>query len=778
MIEIRGYEKNECLQHFSKGEGGTDNNFVYGGFFYPGEEGNYNKSLSSLFQKAMKKENVESEFYKFIQDLNYKPKETAKYSLFQVNWQKPRELFKHTRDGIFDRYKKGEKFSVVSGSVSTPGKINKKSGLVFLRILHPGEIKQIDRSFLWDCRKMMVEIWKDMTDNPDIKDHFENVLKFEFIIRDYTAEDTIKKSIPIFKAFSYIAPFDFKIFESALFLSKVRLFERKKSSKDVIEELKKDQNYKDILEGLKDYYNLDEDWLVKLFEKAGNSEFLKIMRKDWKETLKKLVEGKRKDKVIGVFVEKERDVEAKVGYGTFNIPSQEMKVYIFYEKSLKNEIRKFITGFDKAVKNLGKYTGNIKLKITKVSEINKLIPNFEELKRFDYNNLKTKDSEKIVYSLFYFIARLRSLVENTRKDKEPVGVLLLLDTDVRNEDGSYPFWNYFSLAYDFFSLPFQTVNKETINLFIKYADGEKHKKDLQGVFKNLFLSFMKDIKTLSFDFEGFDVPDELTVYTFLEKPSGGFCYHRKMQNQKVEHHYLYEVYSIKIQKNKVSVELENKYILLAGGIDFDRQSLLKWIEEKSNKNTRFCFITPGKWEESYMRDLIEKSSKSDEIKKRSLFVEYEELATAHISEKASDTCFIIYTSQFEEIRKSLSVESERQTMSIALKPADPQENQFKLSDGEQFYHSALQVFSTIGPGWEKNEVYIGKKNLFLLTLLALSNYESESFMTPYAKLELWQKRKNIYLQFKRNNGTYSMVLSGLLYELLYFASKVPGIAEQ
>lgn len=68
----------------------------------------------------------------------------------------------------------------------------------------------------------------------------------------------------------------------------------------------------------------------------------------------------------------------------------------------------------------------------------------------------------------------------------------------------------------------------------------------------------------------------------------------------------------------------------------------------------------------------------------------------------------------------------------------------------------LPFFSTEGPGWEKDEVYMEKKNLFLLTVLALSQYESESFQTPYAKLELWQKKKNLYIKLRRSHGDYTL----------------------
>jgi hypothetical protein len=42
-----------------------------------------------------------------------------------------------------------------------------------------------------------------------------------------------------------------------------------------------------------------------------------------------------------------------------------------------------------------------------------------------------------------------------------------------------------------------------------------------------------------------------------------------------------------------------------------------------------------------------------------------------------------------------------------MKPASVKKEDFRL-DGEHFYHSALQVFSTKGPGWEREEVYSEK----------------------------------------------------------------------
>jgi len=98
-----------------------------------------------------------------------------------------------------------------------------------------------------------------------------------------------------------------------------------------------------------------------------------------------------------------------------------------------------------------------------------------------------------------------------------------------------------------------------------------------------------------------------------------------------------------------------------------------------------------------------------------------------------------------------------------------------MLDGDWFYHSALQVFSTKGPGWEREEVYSEKKNLFLFSVLSLSLYESESFRTPYSKLDLWQKKKTVYLNIRRNHYEYKIPLNSALYEMLYLLGKIPDL---
>jgi hypothetical protein len=346
---------------------------------------------------------------------------------------------------------------------------------------------------------------------------------------------------------------------------------------------------------------------------------------------------------------------------------------------------------------------------------------------------------------------------------------------VREENGGYDFWEYFRFVYDFFGIPVQTLNKKTIEVLSNPKPNAEDRKQITSIFKNLFISLLKDYKGLSFEFEGFELPPKLNIYIVLEKPSTGFCYERSNPDAKPYRHFLYEIYSLKVEGNEAEVEVEDKTILLTGGLDFEKGRLKRWIEDKvSFEDVRFCFITAGKWENSYLEEIVAQSQEREKIKQKSLFVEYSKLPTAHISERAEEDCFVIYTTEFEKLKERLKIKNDKLSTAIAIKPVSVKREDFKL-DGDWFYHSALQVFSTKGPGWEREEVYSEKKNLFLFSVLSLSLYESESFKTPYSKLDLWQKKKTVYLNITRNHNEYKIPLNSALYEMLYLLGKIPDL---
>ena len=780
-FEIRGRAGLECVGMFANCSFFSSNNYVYGGLFWSGEE-DYAKNWSVLIHRLLDRRKkdlkaLRGEMANFLQNPNYQLKGVARYEKEQVVWMRGFRALKGSKRFEFDRYKKGEKFNLVVGRVAGQ-EIGRRSGLVFLKLV--GEDgTQLSREKIWDGRKKVLRVWESLTDNPKIKEELSRVREFIQILEDYMEPSIKSKPLPL-KLVGYVAPFDFKGFSDSLLVGRARLFWKRKTAEELLEELKSDEPFwNDLLYALrKGLYKTEDEEVAKqqfleFLKKWESKEFLEELRKDWKETLKKLLKGERDD-LLSAFVRKDQQ-EGKLTYGTFFAPSRKIKLYIFYEKGLEKKLEDFKKGFKRALDWAKNFVGNAEIELVEESiSIDEIIHNLEKLKKLDLDNLKHEDSLDLLFSLLYFACRIKNLKAIVEKEKSLVGALLLLNTDVREENGGYGFWDYFSFVYDFFGIPVQTLNKETIKVISNPKPKKDEIKHINSVFKNLFISLLKDYKGLSFEFEGFELPKKLNIYLILEKPSAGFCYQRFNPEAKPYRHFLYEIYSLKVEGNKAEIEVEDKTILLTGGLDLERDRLRRWIEDKVFfEDVRFCFITAGKWEDSYLEEIIAQSRERERIKQKSLFVEYSELPTAHISERAEDDCFVIYTTEFERLKERLKIKDDKISTAIAIKPASVKKEDFKL-DGEHFYHSALQVFSTKGPGWEREEVYSEKKNLFLFSALSLSLYESESFRTPYSKLDLWQKKKTVYLSIKRNNNReYKMPLNTVLYEMLYLLGKVP-----
>jgi len=781
-FEIRGRAGLECVGMFANCSFFSSNNYVYGGLFWSGEE-DYAKNWSVLIHRLLDRRKkdlkaLRGEMANFLQNPTYQLKGVARYEKEQVVWMRGFRAIKGSKRFEFDRFQKDKKFNLVVGRVAGQ-EIDRRSGLVFLKLV--GEDgTQISREKIWEGRKKVLRAWESLTDNPKIKEELSRVREFIQILEDYMEPSIKSKPLPL-KLVGYVAPFDFKGFSDSLLVGRARLFWKRKTAEELIEELKSDEPFwNDLLYALrKGLYKTEDEEVAKqqfleFLKKWESEEFLKELRKDWKETLKKLLKGERDD-LLAAFVRKDQQ-EGKLTYGTFFAPSRKIKLYIFYEKGLEKKLEDFKKGFKRALDWAKNFVGNAEIELAKESRpIEEIIPNLEKLKRLDLEKLQAEDSLDLLFSLIYFACRIKNLKAIAEKEKSLVGALLLLNTDVREENGGYGFWDYFSFVYDFFGVPVQTLNKETIRVISNPNPNPNRdeKNHITSIFKNLFISLLKDYKGLSFEFEGFELPKKLNIYLILEKPSTGFCYQRFNPEAKPYRHFLYEIYSLKVEGNKAEIEVEDKTILLTGGLDLERDRLRRWIEDKVFfEDVRFCFITAGKWEDSYLEEIVAQSQERERIKQKSLFVEYSELPTAHISERAEDDCFVIYTTEFERLKERLKIKDDKLSTAIAIKPASVKKEDFRL-DGEHFYHSALQVFSTKGPGWEREEVYSEKKNLFLFSVLSLSLYESESFRTPYSKLDLWQKKKTVYLNVKRNHREYKMPLNTVLYEMLYLLGKVP-----
>jgi len=778
--EIRGLSPPERLSCFVLAQP-MERDFIHAGLFWFGEE-TYATNLSVIVRelidtkKSERYKELREKFAEVLEKPHVKLEGEARYDVKEVLRHNPWRY--EQKELSFPRYREGKRFPVVFGKVGKGG-VDRRSGLIFVRLLEI-EAGEVTRQKIWKARKEVVEIWRNLTEVQEVQDYLYSVDRFIDICEARLPSGFVNDWPYLLRALGYIAPFEFKDFEGAFLLSRAGLFERKITPDEVVKRLQEEKGglWKDLRYRYEEQ-GLQQEKFLQPFYQVYHKDFLEILRKDWRNTLKKIEEGKAPDKATAVFVEKEREPAlAQVGYGTFLVPKKKITLYLFYEESLKPLLEDFRKGFSLLHQEVGRrFLKDIEIEIEAIHPIDRLIYNLnrinEALKNTSSGHIKHEDSIEIVFSLLNFACRVQSLRRIRKVGNRSPGVIMLLNTDIREENGGYAVWDYFSFVYEFFGLPVQTLNRSTIEKIANCKDPEEARK-LQGIYKNLIISLLKDSKALEFDFTGFELPEDLEVYAFLEKPSTGFCYKRGEKEQKPLRHFLYEIYLLRVIGKKASIDLYYKTILLTGGLNYEKDYLLREIQDKArSEKVRFCFITAGSWEDSPLHQAIHHAERSDEIRKKSIFVEYSEFPTAYITEKVQEECMVIYSSEFRALQQRLEVSNDKLTTAIALKPAEVKGRFELVGDEGQFYHSHLQVFSTETPGWEKETFYAQKKNLFLFTILALSLYESESFQTPYSKLGLWQKKETLYLSLRRNNYEYIMPLNAILYEMLYFINKLP-----
>jgi hypothetical protein len=759
----------------------TERDFIHAGLFWFGEE-TYASNLSVIVRelidtkKSERYKELRRKFAEVLEKPHVKLEGEARYDVKKVLRHNPWRY--EQKELSFPRYWEGKRFPVVFGKVGKGG-VDRRSGLIFVRLLGI-DAGEVTRQKIWEARKRVVEIWRNLTEVQEVRDYLYSVGRFIDICEAGLPSGFVNEWPYLLRALGYIAPFEFKDFEGAFLLSRAGLFERQITPDEVVKRLQEEKG--GLWEDLRYRYEeggLQQEEFLQPFYRVYHKDFLEILRKDWRNTLKKIEEGKASDKAIAVFVEKEREPAlAQVGYGTFLVPKKKITLYLFYEESLEPLLEDFKKGFLLLHREVGRrFLKDIEIEIEATHPIDRLVYNLNQINKALQNtssgHIKHEDSIEIVFSLLNFACRVQSLRRIRKVGNRSPGVIMLLNTDIREENGGYAVWDYFSFVYEFFGLPVQTLNRSTIEKIANCKDPEEARK-LQGIYKNLIISLLKDSKALEFDFTGFELPEDMEVYTFLEKPSAGFCYKRGEKEQKPLRHFLYEIYLLRVTGKKASIDLDYKTIFFTGGLNYEKDYLLREIQEKArSEKVRFCFITAGSWEDSPLHQAIHYADRSGEIRKKSVFVEYSEFPTAYITEKVQEECMVIYSSEFRTLRERLRVSNDKLTTAIALKPAEVKGRFELVGDEGQFYHSHLQVFSTETPGWEKETFYAQKKNLFLFTILALSLYESESFQTPYSKLGLWQKKKTLYLSLRRNNYEYIMPLNAILYEMLYFVNKLP-----
>ncbi|MEJ5338273.1 MAG: hypothetical protein ACK42C_02865 [Aquificaceae bacterium] len=760
----RGWE--ERFDRFAKAEPVGGESFICAGLFYNRHEP-YLQNLANLMHGLINRKVNYDGFNSALEKADYRVPGRAIYSRSVVNrWRKPFRLVKYGKDRkSFYRHSEGRRFLVEDLRVGNPSDLDRKSGVVFMRIRGYEDV-ELSREVEWQMRKDLLQVWLELSGSDIVRQYLQEVMDTIGQIEGFYLQPWDVYSFR--RLFFYLLPLYFDHLGNSKIVSRASLFERREETRlglwqEIEEKLKDEKLYEDLSEYMQDLGKSLED-TKSLLERALSPDTLKALQQDWKLFLKKALMGESSKLSAQVLIKEDTPSKVWVSFGEYLVPNKNIELYLFHEAEisqedidlLERELKTFSFAQGVSVSIVGKYSLE---RLFGGQDFISLIKGTAQKGR----PLRHIESTKLLYSLLHFCARLISLQRQIEKDHESFrGVLILLNTELE-EGEMYEFWNAVSFLYDYFGLPVQTVTRRTLNKLRNNNQKETAK-------KNLLISLYKDAKVLKFDFDGFSLPERVTIYAVLEKPSSAFFYAQGEKESGIRHG-LYEVYRVRVEGKSATVEVENKFLLMGGGYNEDAQELERFVREGlEEKEVRFCFISSLK--DSYLKGLYDRLASHADYQGKLLSLRYKELKTAYLSKKEEEGCLVIYTQQFRKLIEGLGIHMEEDAAVIGIKPSRPQRE-------EDFYHPAFQLFFTEKIGWDREEVYSERKNLFLFTLIALSMFESEAAHVAYAKLNLWSKERNTYLRIDREDHLhsrriYTFALSPLLYEMLEFIKHLPG----
>ncbi len=764
MQDFIAREWEERFDHFAKAEPVGGESFIGAGVFYNSYEP-YLQSMANMMHQLIHKEAQYENFETLLKKKGHVVSGTAIYKRSVVNrWRKPFRLLRDGQKGVsFYRHTETKKVSIHELRIANPSDIEKRGGVVFLRVRGYEDV-ELSRDVEWSMRKDLLYAWLELSSSEEVKQYLGDVKDTIRLLEEFYIEPW---NVYAFRRiFFYLLPLHFDHFGNSKIVSRASLFARREETRqglwgEIEQKLKEDGLYNDLSEYMQEAGKSLED-IRRLLEKALDPQTLKVLRQDWKVFLKKVSMGESGKLVAQVLIKEDTPNPAWASFGKYLVPEKNIELYLFYEPGteeyiqvLERELEQFRYAPEVSVKIIGKY------------RLEGLFggQNFLQLiKGFDQNgrSMKHRESVSILYALSHFCARLSSLQRQIEKDGNSLkGILILLNTEL-DEGDMYKFWSAVSFIYDYYGLPVQTITKRSLKRL--------KQKEKETIKKNLLISLYKDAKVLQFEFDGFSLPEKATIYAIMEKPSSAFFYTQGEMASGLRHG-LYEVYQIRVEGKSATVQVENKFLLMGGGFNDDAQELERFVREELEKeHVRFCFVSALR--DSYLKELYDRLASHADYGGKLLSVRYKELKTAYLSQKEEENCLIIYTQEFRKLVERLGVSLQEDAAVIGIKPSRPQ-------DEKDFYHPAFQLFFTEKIGWDREDVYSERKNLFLFTLIALSMFESEAAQVAYAKLDLWSKDKNIYLRINREDElhtqrTYTFPLSPLLYELLEFMKHLPG----
>lgn len=774
-MEFIGREGNPLPNLFAEGKH-AGNDFVYSGL-YQNNHTEYRKSMANIINAIMKKDaTAKEELKNFLRSSKYRVRGNAVYSMEEVaNWLRPFKVYGSAEKVRFHRKKENDIIEIEELGVAGVKDMDSHSGLVFLRIIGY-EDQPLSEKKKWELRKKIIDIWQR---HGESKEYLEKVSEFLRIFEEGVSEDARFKYLS--KLFYYLMPVDFEKFLNATIVSRASVFFRRKETRENFWE-KTYENMDDFVKKsldvkLKQTGKKLED-LRELVELSLSQEHLDSLRQDWKKMLKKFVKGES-TQVSAVFMGNPRKTGRWFSYGEVILPVKEIELVCYMESDfhVKPELRasKILRGVVSNLKLSG-YMGGIKISLDRENPFRPLdslfgVPGFcekylkQKIRPKENGVYASKDSEEIVYALMHFAVELSKLArENVNSDRLKA-LLLVLDVEENadeEEKGKYPLWNEISALYEAYGFPVQTITRKFFKSYLSSPPATA---------KNMLLSLLKGIKRVRFNFGGFHLPERLLIFAVLEKPSLQVNYSRRDMDANGQKHCIYDVYRIEVNGSTAEVSLENRYFTFADGSLGDAVRLENWVAEQvRSPEVRLFFISTLK--ESPLHQLQEKLSSIHPETRNIVSIRYAELKTAHLVKGAQKSCYMIYTPELNKLLERLGIGPEKDFAAVALKPAPP-----PAPYDSEFYHTALQIFYTQKVGWLSDDMYGKEKDMLLFVLIALSNYESDSFSTPYAKLSIQSTERTRYFKFNRDSKDYVMPIRPMVYELVYEVLPLPGLRE-
>lgn len=267
----------------------------------------------------------------------------AIYGVREVKeWSSPWKVKLHGRNtGFFHRRSEKSFFNIYELRVGSASQVKNRAGLVFLRLKGYEDSSPPDEEKKWEARRQVLIEWERLSEKSEVKAYLAELREVYDILRGSLPTSYTKP--PFYTIAYYLFPIELRWLENTFIVSKASLYKRRPETRSGLwDEIWKRlhsstemENYrKDLEEGLRES-GKDWDYLRSFLDKALFQDHLNMLREDWKQFLKKCLEGKS-NKLEGVFVwKKNEENPPSLSHGTYLVPADKISVSIWVEEGFK-----------------------------------------------------------------------------------------------------------------------------------------------------------------------------------------------------------------------------------------------------------------------------------------------------------------------------------------------------------------------------------------------------------------------------------------------------------